>query len=362
MRKCVSLVLAAAVGAAMLAGPLFGQNEPNPPKAEPKDAKQQWDEATQASPWFWNAQLMINAYVRAMSQAYKLTDKQEEYTRELMNKRVKQFLKDYEKDSRTLLSEYFEYRMSGEVPSAQAAKEFAKRAQPLVPIIRQEIIDGNMQWRRILNEEQIKLHDRDLEIINRQFDTFDKMMTRWSDGDVRPLDVGIQQRNRPFAVRKIEDAMGDYVRNFIARYNLDESQQQTAQSILREAREEATRYRDSHKDEFTELAAKQKDLTASNPKTEEDVKRAKEEGRKLTERQAELEKPLTEELFSRFKDRLEKIPTTDQRAAYEARQTAIKERLAVLRAKATTMPTTTRPATTRPATSRPAEAATESAD
>lgn len=352
MRKLASLVLATAV-AVVAAGPLFGQNEPNPPKSEKKDARQQWDEATKDSPWFWNAQLMINAYVGAMSQAYKLTDKQEEYTRELMNKRVKQFLKDYEKDARTLMTEYFEYRMKGEVPSVQAAQEFARRAQPLVPIIRQEIIDGNMQWRRILNEEQRKQHDRDLEIMNLQFDGFDKMMTRWSNGDIRPQDVGIQQRNRPFQVRKVEDAMGDYVRNFIARFDLNEGQQQTAQSILREAREEAARYRDSHKEEFAQLTAKQKELTASDPKSEAEVKQAKQDGRKLTERQAELEKPLNEDLFNRFKERLETIPTADQRAAYDARQAAIKERLAKLRARATTAPATTRPAATHPAAMEP---------
>lgn len=357
MRRLVALLLALAV-TAMAAGPLLGQDEPKDrPKAADKDAQKQWNEATQASPWLWDAQLMINAYVRAMAQAYKLTEKQEEYTRELMNKRVKQFLKDYEKDARMLLSEYLEYRMKAEVPSAQAARDFARRAQPLLPILRQEIIDGNMQWRRILNEEQLKQHDRDLDILNRQFDTFDQMMTRWSNGEVRPLDLGISQRNRPFAVRKVEDAMGTYVNNFIARYGLDEGQQQTARSILREAREEAARYRDSHKEEFAELEARQKELIASDPKSDEEVKRAKEEGRKLTERQAELEKPLNEELFARFKERLETIPTADQRAAYEARQSAIKERLANLRSKVpSTRPAATRPATTEPtADTAPAE-------
>jgi hypothetical protein len=355
MRRLRFLILAMA----MTAGPLMGQDTPARTKTNEKDATKQWNDATQASPWLWDAQLMINTYVRAMGQAYNLTDKQEEYTRELMNQRVKQFLKDYEKEARTLMGEYFEYRTRAEMPSPQAAREFAQRAQPLLPILRQEIIDGNMQWRRILNEEQLKRHDKDLEGLNQQFDVFDKMMTRWEKGDVRQTDVGIPQRNRPFSVTKVEDAMGTYVKNFIARYGLDDGQSQTANSILREAREEATRYRDSHKEEFAEMDAKQKTLAASDPKGDEEVKRIKEEGRKLTERKAELEKPLNEELFARFKERLETIPTADQRATYEARQKAIKDRLAMLRSRtATTLPAATRPASTRPETgtsTRPAE-------
>ena len=348
MRQPGSLILVMVI--ASMTSAVLGQAGPSRTKTDTKDAAKQLNDAASGSPWMWDAQTVLNAYVRAMAQAYNLTDKQEEYTRELMNQRVKQFLQDYEKDSRTLLGEYMEYRMRGEVPSAQAAQDFARRAQPLLPILRQEIIDGNMQWRRILNEDQLKKHDKDLESLNQTFDNFDKIMTRWSNGDVRPADVGVPQRNRPFSVTKVEDAMGTYVKNFIVRYNLNEGQIQTANSILREAREEASRYRDSHKEEFALLDTKQKELAASDPKGDEEVKRVKEEGRKLTEKKAELEKPLNEELFARFKERLETIPTTDQRAAYAARQQALKDRLAKLRTQATsTMPASSRPTSTQPA-------------
>lgn len=152
--------------------------------------------------------------------------------------------------------------------------------------------------------------------------------------------------------------MGYYVRNFIASHNLDEGQRQTAYSILREAREEARRYRESHKAEFAELEARQKELMASNPKDEEDQKRIKEEGQKLTERRLELERPLNKDLFDRFKERLDTIPTADQKAAYEARQNALKERLARLRRpapSAATLPAGT--AETQPAGEQAAAAA-----
>lgn len=352
MRPRVTLMLMMTL-AAVTTAPLMGQNEPNRVRPADQNGTKQLNDATVTSPWLWDAQVVMNAYVNAMAKAYNLTDKQAEYTRELMNQRVKQFLKDYEKDARTLMGEWFEYRARQELPSAQAAKDFARRAQPLIPILRQEIIEGNMQWRRILNEEQLKKHDKDLEALNATFDNFDKVMTRWSNGDIRPTDVGLPQRNRPFFVTKVEDAMGSYVKAFILRYNLDEGQKRTAESILREARQEVSRYRDSHKDEFAEIDAKLKEVTASNPQGDDEVKRIKEEGRKLTERKAELEKPLNEELFARFKERLETIPTADQRATYEAKQKALLEQAERSRKRATTLPAATRPAGTQPAGAAP---------
>lgn len=332
----LALLSLAAFAAAVWSGPSLGQTSSENPGGRNKESLSKLREATRSSPLFWDVQTIIDQYVKVMSNHYQLTENQEQYTRELMNQRVKQFLKDYERDVRTLMGEYRDYQMRREMPAPEAAKDFARRAAPLIAAIRQEILDGNMQWRRILNEEQIKKHDRDLEIMRMQFDAYEQTMQRWAEGDVRPADVGIRERNPARNVIKVEDAMGYYVRNFINQYNLNQGQRETAYSILREAREEAGRYRDSHKAEFAELEARQKELAASNPRDEDDQKRIKEEGRKLTERRAELEKPLSEELFARFKERLETIPTADQRAAYETRQNALKDRLAKLRRTSTT--------------------------
>ncbi|HOB75251.1 MAG TPA: hypothetical protein PKG54_12090 [Phycisphaerae bacterium] len=355
MRKMTLLTLAA-LAVAVSSAPLWGQAQQESARGKESPGRESLSklrEATRTSPLFWDVQTIIDQYVKVMSSHYQLTENQEQYTRELMNRRVKQFLKEYEKDVRTLMSEYYDYQLRREMPSPEAARDFAARATPLITAIRQEILDGNMQWRRILNDEQLKKHDRDLEMIHATFDNYEGTMKRWAEGDVHPTDVGIRERNPARNVIKVEDAMGYYVRNFINQYNLDQGQRETAYSILREAREEAGRYRESHKAEFAELEARQKELAASNPDKEEDLKRIKEEGRKLTERRAELEKPLTEELFARFKERLDTIPTADQRAAYEARQTALKERLAKLRqsARTATLPAGvgTRPAGTQPA-------------
>jgi len=350
MRQRAALIIAV-LAAAAWCGPVVAQAQPE--NAKSNASLKRLQEAARGSPWIWDVQMMINDYVGVIAGYYNLTEKQEEYTRQLMNQRVKQFLRDYEKDVRTLLGEYQEYRMRKEMPTPEAARDFARRAAPLVDAIRQEILDGNMQWRRILNEEQLKKHDHDLDLIHRQFDSYSDLMKRWSDGNVRPFDVGMRDRNVPMNITKVEDAMGIYVRNFIAWYDLDAGQRETAGSILREAREEVARYRESHKTEFAELEARQSQLTASNPKGDDELKRVKEEGRKLTERRMELEKPLNEDLFARFKERLNTIPTADQKARYESRQNTLKEKLAKMRrSTGTTLPAGTQPAdsaTTAPA-------------
>ena len=85
-------------------------------------------------------------------------------------------------------------------------------------------------------------------------------------GAGRPRHLGLPDRNRPMNVTRIEDTLGIYLKNFIARYNLDEGQQQTAKSILRESREEATGYRESHKQEFAELEANKRSWRPAIPR------------------------------------------------------------------------------------------------
>ena len=63
---------------------------------------------------------------------------------------------------------------------------------------------------------------------------------------------------RPTVVRRNEDSWEYYVRWFIQSYNLDDSQQQSAQSLLRESKEQAARYREAHKQEFNDLEAADK--------------------------------------------------------------------------------------------------------
>lgn len=300
------------------------------------------------SPMLWDVSLVLEGYVTQMTRHYKLTDKQAEYTRALLTSRVKSFLKDYEKDVRSLFGEYWDYQMRGQLPTPEVAKEFAARAAPLVAAMRQEIFDGNQQWRRILDDDQLAQHDRDLETMTRQFDYFEKSLERWERGIVQPSDLGLRGQKSTRRTIRSEDSMEYYVRNFIVQYGLDKGQQETAYSILREVREEAKRYREAHKEELAQLDAAEAELYRSNPSIEadpDDKEARKREADQIQERRARLEQPINVGLFNRLKKQLEDIPTADQRASYRERMDRLQARINQRRA----------------ANSRPAEAGTQPA-
>jgi hypothetical protein len=309
------------------------------------------------SPLTWQVEPILDRYVAHVGRYYNLTPDQEEYTRQLLNQRVKRFLDSYEEDLRSLLAEYTAYQVNRELPSPEAAKDLARRAGPLVAAIKKEILDGNMQWREILDEEQRKLHDRDLELMDKQFETFEDRMQRWSEGKPEPQDLPGRRgaTPEPGSVRKPEDVWAYRVRTFIRDYNLDPGQQETAHSILRELREEAQRYREKHQEEFDELETKFREISQSTPKTDpEDRMKAQEQIRQYKERLNELEKPNVEGLRKQLLNRLEKIPTEDQRRRRHEHHEKLHAR--------SRSNNRTDSGTTRPAMTRPAETDSEDAD
>jgi hypothetical protein len=309
------------------------------------------------SPLFWRVDWITEQYIQHMTRHYNLTKPQEDYTRELMNKRVKQFLNDHERDVRSLVAELYDYYAKREMPSPEIARELGTRAKPLLAAAREEIFDGNREWRKILNEEQQAKHDRDLQQMTQTFDTFEERIDRWSKGEVSPADFGARVNERPMTIRRNEDAWEFFVRNYIQMYNFDEGQRQTAYSILRELREEAARYREAHKAEFARLDAEDRALAASSPKDDpEELKRATEQTRLRTERRMELDRPISVDMFNQLRARLEQIPTADQREDRDRRMA----RLNALGRRPVPM-TGTQPAATQPAATQPAAATSEQA-
>jgi hypothetical protein len=296
------------------------------------------------SPLYWSVNTILDSYVQQMGRYYSLTPAQQEYTKDLLNQRVKRFLTDYEKDVRWLAEEMWDYYGKGEMPPAEIAKEWGTRAKPLMSAIRHEIIDGNMKWREILTDEQRKQHDKDLDLMNKQFDEWEQKFDRWSKGDVQPSDFPGMLSHQPRTVRKSEDAWEYYVRNFITIYNLDEGQKQTAYSVLRTLREEAGHYRDAHKEEYAKIDSGEAEASGAAKKSDpEEIKKSLEVNRKRMAERRELDKPIAG-MFIRLKTQLNEIPTSEQRQARD-------QKLAKLES-------ISRRGTTRPAgaTSQPASA------
>ncbi|MBP7937793.1 MAG: hypothetical protein KA354_24400 [Phycisphaerae bacterium] len=282
--------------------------------------------AADNNPMGWQVDALMKHAVNQIARQYNLDEKQQEYTQKLMTQRVKGFLQNNERDLRILFSEWWDYQLGGQAPPPEAAKDFARRAGPLFAAMHQEIIDGNLKWREILNEEQRKLHDRDMDGIDKAFQQYDKQFERWARGEFQPGDFGSRVSSQPRPIMKSEDAWQYYVRHFIQDYRLDEGQQQSAYSALRRMREEAAAYRDAHKQDFAELDAKYNELAEAAPKTDpEELEKAKRARKELDGRRERLEKEISTNMFERLKKELDGIPRDDQRRAFQQRQTNIKE-------------------------------------
>jgi hypothetical protein len=294
------------------------------------------------SPLFWRTDWVLEAYVGQITRYYNLNKEQEEYTRKLLNQRVKSFLQDHERDVRALMAEYMEYQLSQELPDPKAAQEFAKKAAPLARDIRKEIFEGNMRWREVLDDQQRAKHDQDLRQMTSFFDNLEQGLDRWKDGKVQPSDLPGRVGRGGMSSGKIEDSWDIWVRSFVQSYKLDEGQKQTAMSILRELKEEATRYRDSNKEKFTEVDASAKAVRERSPKTDpQELAKYQAETLQIKKRRDELERPIAA-LFDQLRTRVEAIPTVEQR---KARQSEI-DRLRAFARRPTSQPADTQPATT----------------
>lgn len=302
------------------------------------------------SPLMWNVDEIVDDYLSKLGRYYNLTETQQKATSAMMTQRVKGFLGKYERDIRSMFADLMEYQLRGEIPPAPIAKEWAQRGSPLVAAIKGEIMEGTMEWRRILTDEQKLKHDKDLRALEREFKQYEERFDRWSKGDVRSSDfLGARISTRPPRIRKGEDAWQSYVRSFCAAYKLDKSQRDSAYSLLRELREEAKKYRESRKEEFEKLEADFEKVTSRDPNlSAEEVKERAEKIRELNDKQVKLEEPIAVEMFGRLKIGLEKVPTEDQRKAREQHMTDLRE---LAQRKRYTPPTTqpeTGSATTKP--------------
>lgn len=277
------------------------------------------------SPWQWDVRLLIKPYTKALTRHYNLDEKQELYTEKLLTQRLKRFLGQHDREVRGLFSEYLAYQTSSQLPPREAAKEFARRARPMLSAVHKEIVDGNLMWRRILNDNQKRIHDRDLEGIDKAFDEYDERFTRWSRGQVSSDDFPPDADGKPRRPMNDEDAWTHYVRRFIADYRLDQNQQETAYSLLRQMRQEAINYRDaSHKD-FAALESQYAELAGIDPKTDPgDYKRAQKELKRLDAKHDKLSRPINS-IFNRLKQKLESIPRGDQREAYDLRRNRLQK-------------------------------------
>jgi len=192
--------------------------------------------------------------------------------------------------------ELVETRVSGQPFGRDQVARWSKLMRPVVGEIRRTLDGWAAGLEGELGPEQQLLLKHDVAAYRRRLTDSDKLMRKWAKGQWQPKEWGLEKDPlhggapvevtsapvkrslaKPAASTVIAaDAWDRYVRKFISRYGLDESQQVTGWSILAEIRARA-----AARDAGTE---------------------------------AKVDQAFSEMLFGELKKRLEMIPTASQRS------------------------------------------------
>ncbi|MCO6436825.1 MAG: hypothetical protein J5J06_07040 [Phycisphaerae bacterium] len=212
--------------------------------------------------------------VRNLAIRYNLNDEQTEKTRELIKRRVQQFLRDHEEEIWPAIRDVLQYQMGLNPPQDKdEIARFGKLARPLMKLIQDAIYEGNEEWRQMLTPEQKAVHDFDLAEMKKTFERIDTNLEGWEKGNAgggifptqRPAENPPQPTRPPEGLPPpppppdpiIEVFKPDYfetfVEEFIKEYSLSEGQIGTARSILKEFKEKAEGFRKANEDELRRM-------------------------------------------------------------------------------------------------------------
>jgi len=268
-----------------------------------------------ASGGFWPSDRMLDYFVkrasRDLAEEYELTDEQLGRTEAQMLSRWPKWIKKNRQTIQPLFNEMIEMRLNPDPPDPTAVADWAKRALPIFGEFRDQIEQGNEDFRAVLKPRQQAKFDAQRLVFAMGLDVTEKRLQRWRQGKVEPTEVwgapGQDQRRKrrssqlaqeDQSVRPV-DRWQAYVDQFILRYQLDENQAESARSILAEIRTRAQKYLDTVTDQLATLDRQMKGAAADTRVV-------------LNEQRKKLHKPV-EELFDELQRRLEALLTSAQR-------------------------------------------------
>jgi hypothetical protein len=318
----VSVVLAAVAWAQPASAP----GSPPASHARPRqDAEQQ---RAQGFMSMWNPQVMIDRSVKQAATRYKLTPEQEQLARKMTTDGVNEFLDKHETEIRSLLREAIEARMASTPPSPEKVQEWAKRVAPLFEEGQKAILDGNREFRDCLSDEQKKVFDADQQVLQRQVTFARERLTSWTGGRFNPETDWFIGPRRPTVTRPSQphiDRWDLYVRGFINRYKLDAAQTSQAMAILTDSKNRATEYYYSCKAEIEAANQRLTGLLADPGSKDESGKARKDQVAEARKQLEDLNRPI-DKLYGEMQQRLNQIPTDEQRKAYDAEVQARRDR------------------------------------
>lgn len=130
-----------------------------------------------------NIDVLVDNYANFVSRKYALTPEQDVYARALIRERAHGFLDKHDEPLRALLDKLFAVRGGTDI-SPEDLKSWGQRIMPIYEDAKQIIITSNTEFRGVLTEEQLKIHDEDLKLANDTFATTEDQLKRVVSGEM----------------------------------------------------------------------------------------------------------------------------------------------------------------------------------
>ncbi len=283
---------------------------------------------------------LIPHVVDYTARRYGLSDEQAAKFRRMTTRRWRPFIRELRPVAEPLVRQLLDAPFASEPPEPDAVKRWARRARRVLKALQGEVRAAQIELAEILTPEQKPRFEADVAefaMVTQSIEQELLALAQWEQGEhivpawwdpepnrrlqhqahaeqlgrvlacTQPAALGLPATRRSELPEVVPlDEWDRFVERFIARYKLDETQQTSARSILRELKERALTYRQAHEEEYAAVdrrlaAAKKGDLERLDP----------------LRCRRELDKPI-DEMFDELRARLEGLLTSAQRALGES--------------------------------------------
>jgi len=284
-------------------------------------------------------------YVRMLARQYRLSPEQTEKAKQIYSAADWRLQYKAGEQMEAFGQKMHKALVEKREPSVADVRQMIDKLSPLLHRSMDQRMSSAMQFHAILNEDQKKIHEKEMEKMKKEIVELNGRLKRWREEGLRPGELqenfgddaayrmagGKSEEGKAggkeeegggrggastFRLYKAEqfDFWELYVKEFIRAFELDKAQETQAWSVLSEMKVRGEQYKRDHAREYSEILKQFQNLrtirrtvTTTNP-----AKEMKERRQVNQTRLDELNKPLLA-MFEELKERLMKIPTELQR-------------------------------------------------
>lgn len=274
---------------------------------------------------------MLVRWVEEAGEKFELDEDQRGAVRDLVVERWEKYLTEHRAEIQPLVNEFIEMRMELTPPPKEKVQAWTEKALPVFEKSKQQILETQDAFRQVLKPGQRVEFELEAFKMNAGMGLAEEKMRQWRGGEFGKFDfweplpkdrpARREERRKQRAEQEAAEAAAlaerapddqiavevdrweKFVADFNERFGLDEGQRNAAFSFLKELKNRALAHRDRHREEIGDLERK--------------IARFGGDDKELDELKAKLTAlygPI-DEMFAELETRLEKLPTTEQRAS-----------------------------------------------